>query len=280
MYIDLHTHSYFSDGELSPLQMVKEAKKQNISVFSITEHNFISNNKEAKEFARYSGIKYINGIEISTTLRLSGIKKSLHVLGYGANLNMSLLNKGLFSTINGYNERARSIIKKLNKIFPGINLNFNNLKKNHEAYVSRNTLARLVLEHLNQSISLKEILKRYVFTIEDDSWMMTPEQSFSLISKSGGISVLAHSGRELRNMGLDSYKEMILKLAKLGLKGIEVYFPKHTHEEIKMIKSIANMFDLYITAGSDWHGPNFTPNIVMGRTIPSQYVNRFLKAMS
>lgn len=38
MYLDLHTHSYFSDGELSPEEVINEAWGKKVSVFSITDH--------------------------------------------------------------------------------------------------------------------------------------------------------------------------------------------------------------------------------------------------
>lgn len=277
MYIDLHTHSYFSDGELSPEEIITEAKRRNVSIFSITDHNFLSDTEAIKEYARESAINYLDGIEISTLRRLSGSAMSLHVLGYGKKLDRDLLNKNLQKTIDGYNNRARAIIEKLNNIFPELKLDFQSLNDNSkEIYISRHTLAKLLVEHLKNGLSIKEALKEYVFVEEDNSWMMTPEESFKLITDAGGVPVLAHSGRELKKIGLAGYEKMIADFVESGLLGLEIYFPKHTNEEIDIMRNIAQKFKLYITGGSDWHGKTYTPKIEIGIELPQQDIMAFL----
>ena len=62
MFIDLHTHSYFSDGEYSPRKIIIEALDKNVSIISITDHNFISETRLTKIYAKKCNIK--NKIEI------------------------------------------------------------------------------------------------------------------------------------------------------------------------------------------------------------------------
>ena len=264
MNIDLHIHSYFSDGSCSPQEIILESKKNKISALSITDHNTIQYSKDISEIAKQSDVHFVEGIEISTLHRLPSDSISLHVLGYGEILNRKVLRQQLQKTINGYNTRAQKIINKLNREFPELQLDFEILKENnHEAYVSRNTLAGLLVDHL-KNISIKDALKRCVFVEEDDSWMMKPEDSFQLIARAGGIPVLAHSGTQLRKMGLAVYESMIQQFVQAGLRGLEVYYPKHTTEEIDTIRNIANKYKLYITGGSDWHGSIYTPDIQIG----------------
>ena len=45
-YIDLHTHSTYSDGSKEPLQLLEEAKKNNIGILAITDHDNIEGSKE------------------------------------------------------------------------------------------------------------------------------------------------------------------------------------------------------------------------------------------
>ncbi|MBI5254219.1 PHP domain-containing protein [Candidatus Falkowbacteria bacterium] len=277
MQIDLHTHSYFSDAEYSPEEVIAEAKKRKVSILSITEHNFIPETEIIKEYAKKNNIVFIEGIEISTVWRILGSTTSLHVLGYGKKLDSGLLNKSLKKTIDGYNNRACAIIDKLNKAFPELALDFQSLKVNSkEAYVSRNTLARLLVEHFKNTLSIEEVLKQYVFVEEDDSWMMTPEESFKLITTAGGVPILAHSGRELRKMGLIEYEKMVVGFVEAGLLGLEVYYSKHTNKETDTIKHTANKFKLYITGGSDWHGRTYTPEIEIGRELQAEDVAAFL----
>lgn len=277
MKIDLHTHSYFSDGELAPEGIVTEAKKNFISVLSITDHNNIQYNLDTAGLAKESNIYFVEGIEISTLYESFNKATSLHVLGYGKKLDRDVIQRNLAETINGYNNRAKKIIDKLNREFPGINLEFDKLKEsNREAYVSRNTLARLLVEYV-KNISIKEALKQHVFVEEDDSWMMRTKDSFGLISQSGGVPILAHSGRELRKMGEENYDSMIDQFVRDGLRGLEVYYPKHSDEEMTTIRGIANKHDLYVTAGSDWHGNTYTPDVTVGINYNEKDLAPFLK---
>jgi len=38
---DLHTHSYYSDGMISPVQLVRLAKKRGIENLALTDHNSV-----------------------------------------------------------------------------------------------------------------------------------------------------------------------------------------------------------------------------------------------
>ena len=78
--IDLHTHSYISDGSCSPTDVIKAAKKNKLKAISLTDHDSIAGLKEAKIAAEDSNIELINGIEISALYKDGNM---IHILGYG-----------------------------------------------------------------------------------------------------------------------------------------------------------------------------------------------------
>ena len=41
MLVDLHMHSYYSDGSFSPCEVVELAKQKGLGFISITDHNTI-----------------------------------------------------------------------------------------------------------------------------------------------------------------------------------------------------------------------------------------------
>ena len=192
--IDLHLHSYYSDGEDGPNKLLRLAIEKKISIFSITDHNFIvpKDEKFFKE-AELNGIKFVQGIEISSFDDKT--KSSFHILGYSKNFDTYKMNAELKKTVAGYNDRAKKIIQKLNKKYPGLNLNFYDLKKkNPEIYVSRNTIAIELKRFLKSDATIKELSKE-VFVEEKSGWMLSPEEAIHLIVRLGGTPVLAHSGR-------------------------------------------------------------------------------------
>lgn len=274
--VDLHLHSYYSDGEHSPEEIIKVLIKYNVSIFSLTEHNIVVDDRFGiKDFSNQYGLKFVEGVEISTLDR--DLNQSFHVLGYAKNFEKIKLNQRLRTTIEGYNLRAEKIINKLNTKFPFIDLNFNNIKSaSQEAYISRNTLARLLVDGLNGSLTIKEALREYVFVEENDNWMLSPVESFNIIKLTGGIPVLAHSGGAFSRLGPEVYENLIRKFIGQGLEGIEVYYSHHSMEEISALKNIALRYGLLITAGSDWHGVNYTPLIKPGLEISSEELEKFL----
>jgi hypothetical protein len=265
--IDLHTHSYYSDGQNSPAELLEFAYKKKLKIFSLTDHNFISKEqKNLQKEALNKNILFIEGIEVSCVDRESN--KSLHILGYSHSFNIGKINKALTPVIYGYNERAKKIIDKLNNKFK-IGLNFDELKKEiPSVYISRNHIAKKLSDFLDNKLMFKEILKE-VFVEEDDSWMPDAKEAIDIISQSGGEAVLAHPGNLIKG---DDFENLLKKLINYGLKGIEVYYPKHNPESIKKLEEIALKYKLIITAGSDWHGQIFSKT-EMGLNVADKVYN-------
>ena len=56
-------------------------------------------------------------------------------------------------------------------------------------------------------------------------------------------------------------EKRICRLKEYGLKGLEAYYHGFTAELQREAVSLAEKFDLYTTAGSDYHGTNKTVNL-------------------
>jgi predicted metal-dependent phosphoesterase TrpH len=262
--IDLHLHSYFSDGENSPETILEQVKRRDISLFAITDHNFVA--RETTELIKLSsrcGIEYIQGVEVSSVDKITGL--SLHILGYSVNFDIGYLNHKMAETRAGYNRRANKIIEQLNNKYPGINLDFEEILKSINAvYISRNVLASRLREFLGDSnIGRRELLKE-VFVLEHDSWMLDSAEVIEIIRKAGGIAVLAHPGRLIDDY---SFEILLSRLVSYGLTGIEIHYPTHTLQQIQKLQEVATKYELISTAGSDWHGYQHTPHINLGMRV-------------
>ena len=88
MLADLHMHSYYSDGTMSPREIVEDAKKRNVQLIAITDHNGLDSYTELKEAAEEFGIKVIRGVEIDA--RFEDIV--VHILAYNFQDNEKLFN--------------------------------------------------------------------------------------------------------------------------------------------------------------------------------------------
>ena len=90
MLTDLHMHSYYSDGTMSPREIVEDAKKRNVQLIAITDHNVLDSYTELKEAAEEFGIKVIRGVEI---------EKALGILQFSHRESAPKLRKLLLSAI-------------------------------------------------------------------------------------------------------------------------------------------------------------------------------------
>ena len=64
---DLHTHSYYSDGELSPKALVRLAKQRGIKHLALTDHTSLKGIKEAENEGKKIGVNIIPAVELKTT---------------------------------------------------------------------------------------------------------------------------------------------------------------------------------------------------------------------
>ena len=65
MILDIHVHTFFSDGLNSPAEMAAQVKKLRLNGFALTDHNTVKGHKAAAEAAKKLKLVFIPGIEIS-----------------------------------------------------------------------------------------------------------------------------------------------------------------------------------------------------------------------
>ena len=110
--VDLHTHTYYSDGALSPRELVLRAHEVGITALSITDHDNTDGIEEALGVAEDFGIEIVPGVELSSTLGT----KDIHILGYMFDPS----NKKLRDTLTFLKKerfiRAERIVRKLNNL--------------------------------------------------------------------------------------------------------------------------------------------------------------------
>ena len=101
MKTDLHAHSIHSDGTLSPSELLNLAKKNNINILAITDHDDIEGSKKLIELAPKDIIVY-SGVELNAKEE----KGQMHILGY----NIDLYNEDINNRLKELKEHSKSNI--------------------------------------------------------------------------------------------------------------------------------------------------------------------------
>ena len=254
--IDLHTHSTFSDGTFTPLQLVKYAEEKGLKAFALTDHDTTEGVKEAKSIE--TNVEVISGVEISTRYD----KKEIHIVGLYVNENDADLNKQLKYYREKRVTRNFEILEKLNSL--GVDITIDVVKESCRGVViSRAHIAKALVSKGFVG-SYTEAFDRY---LGDNKCAYVPretlnyEESMELITKAGGVPVLAHP--LLYKMSDTNLENMMVKLRQKGLKAVEVYYSTHSNSDTQHIMAMANRVGLIYSGGSDFHGAT-KPKIDMG----------------
>ena len=263
--IDMHTHTNYSDGELSPNELVKYAISKNIGVLAITDHDTISGIKtvdKSADFIVESGIKIINGIELTAKVD----RGRMHILGYGIDLDHENLNQKMIElrsiSINATMNIYEQIKKDYNIVFSDEDID-NLMSANHN--IGRPDLAKLCIKY-GYVNTVKEAFDKYLVDAYNKTRKVRKgleiEECLNLIINSGGIPVLAHP----KTLELDDKELLILikNMMQLGLQGIEVYHSSHSMSDMDKYLRIANTYNLLVSGGSDYHGKVCKPDIEIG----------------
>lgn len=248
MKIELHCHTNFSDGKLSPRQLSELIIKEKLDLVSVTDHDTVKAHNLIEPIMKASNIKYIPGIELTT--HRNG--ESIHILGYF--VNDGYKNRSFLNTLDELDEfrnnRTKNILNLLEKHF-GIDIDYKYLRKKSKGSITRANIASEI-NLLFPNISHSELFDKYL-SRESPAYIpninLTIEEGISLLKNNGAIVILAHPVIYQNNS--------INDLLKYDFDGVECYYFLNSKEETeKYLKETKNR-NLYITAGSDFHGiPN------------------------
>ena len=260
MKADLHIHTIYSDGLLSPAQVVRKADERNLKVIAITDHDTIEGIPEALEEAKRSQkLEVIPGIEINTDYK----GEDVHILGYYVDYRGDYLKNILENLQHKRTERAKNIAKKLREL--GIPIYFDEIRsKALGPSVGRPHVAAVLVEK-GFAVSTEDAFIKYLNRGRPayvPRERLTPFAAVDIIKRSSGIPVLAHPG-------LIKSQHIVDELIEYGIMGIEVYHKEHTRLQAKHYIKVAKYHGLLLTGGSDCHGKD--PLLLGTLDIPEEY---------
>jgi predicted metal-dependent phosphoesterase TrpH len=259
---DLHCHSTFSDGALTPTELVQRAHGQGVTVLALTDHDTTAGVADAKAASAELGIELIAGIELSASWQ----NKAFHILGLGIDPQYCPIQGAIRELQSIRIERAEKIAAKLEKkhitgAFEAV------MKAVGEGMVTRSHFADFLVSQ-NHVSSQQDAFDRYlakgkpayVATV----WLEL-ELAVELIIQAGGVAVLAHPLRY--KLTANWMKRMLAAFREAGGQGMEVITGRSNADEIRLAAQYTNSFGLAGSVGSDFHSP-VNPWIELGRLQP------------
>ena len=245
--IDLHTHTTASDGVLSPVELVQEAKRRGIAVLGVTDHDTIDGLATAETAAASAGITIVPGVELSTTVE----RGEIHMLGYFIDREDPVFTGRLQDQADARLQRASRMLEQLHNL--GYPVDTDRVMTNAESgSIGRPHVAR-ELVRIGAATSVSDAFNRFLKPGMPGfvpRLAFTPEEAIRLILANGGIPVLAHPFSTRDPEGA------IDRLLPAGLRGLEVFYAAYSDEERASLAALASRHGLLMTGGSDYHGTN------------------------
>ena len=249
---DLHCHSHFSDGVLSPDMLAARAAERGVDLWALTDHDEVSGIATAQQAAKQYGMAFLAGAEISVTW----LGRTVHIVGLGLDATDPTLLAGLQQTRSGRVSRAKGMADALAKLgMPGAYEGALKFVSNPEL-ISRTHFARYLVE-AGHCASMQQVFDQYLHddgpAYVDLQWAKL-EEAVSWIMSAGGVAVIAHPGRyKYSSLEFDT---LFKSFKAAGGLGIEVNTGSHRPHEYAQYAQVARDYGFLASIGSDFHGPD------------------------
>lgn len=257
--IDLHLHTTYSDGSMTPAEVVALAHQAGITAMAITDHDIVDGIPDAMEAAAGLGIEVVPGVECSS--RLNG--QELHILGYFFDWQDPVFREHLTQQRRSRQARTPQIIERLNHL--GLELSEDDVTaKAGAGSIGRPHIAQVLVDK-GYVRNVQEAFTRY---LGDGAEACVPRSLpdtpdvIAWIRRAGGVPVLAHPAWA-RCRG-EPLSRLCAQLKDAGLSGLEVFYSTHTRQQTSRYLELAKQLDLLVTGGSDFHGA-VNPMVQVGR---------------
>jgi hypothetical protein len=252
---DLHTHTNYSDGIFTPAELVRRAKQKGLQYIAVTDHDNVEGIAEAVETGKEAGIEIIPGVELSTEYK----GREVHILGYFFDYHNEELLEYLREFRILRRERAEKIVHKLNAM--NIPLKFADVVDKVEGNVSigRPHIAFALIEN-NYINNYYEAFIKYIGDGKpayEKKKNLPTHEAIKLITKTGGLSFVAHPGKAIRD-------DALIEIIEQGIDGIEVIHPSHSPEYVNYFQDFASQYFLLESGGSDFHGGRINDESILG----------------
>ncbi|UCC13004.1 MAG: PHP domain-containing protein [candidate division WOR-3 bacterium] len=254
VYADLHIHSIYSDGSLTPFEILTHCRKTDLKAMAITDHDTVSGIASLME-CNHDGVEVIPAVEMSSNIGALDI----HILGYCVDHENGQLLEYLDDFKKHRVRRVKKMLQNLSR--DGVLVEFEQVKAvAQNGALGRPHVATVLVEN-GYVKSINEAFARYLgyhspYYVPKKN--VQPKEVINRIKECKGIPVVAHAG----TLGND---QVIYQLIMDGLMGVEVWHPEHTHRWQQKLSEIALKNGLIMTGGSDCHGKRFG-SIQIGRS--------------
>lgn len=255
---DLHTHSCFSDGTLTPSQLLDEADALGLSAVALTDHNTVQGLPDFLAAAKNHRAEAVPGAEFSTDYEGT----ELHILGlFISPAHFADITCRMEDMHRRKEQSNRELVDNLRRA--GYDLSYDRIREKAMGQINRAHIAA-ELTALGYTASRQEAFSTLLKP--GLGYYQPPErinvfEMIEYIRSIGAVPVLAHPFLSMKEE--KTVRRFLGPAKEAGLRGMEVLYPLFDEEKTWLAQTLAAEFDLLPSGGSDFHGGN-KPDIHLG----------------
>lgn len=256
--VDMHMHSTASDGKDTPQELWEKVKAAGLEVFSLTDHDTLQGTMEMEKLVKAdkSAVKYIRGIEFSC---ITPIEKC-HILAYDFDYNNEFFQAMVQQSSDMRRKKFQQRIDFLADHY-GIRFSDGDMEAMLRiGSVGKPHIAELMVKR-GMADSLNDAIKSYINNCPTMDMRIPSEDVIHAIRAAGGVPVWAHpyGGVGEKRLSKEKFEAQLEFLKTTGLMGLECYYSRYNLKEVNELLNYARENELYVSAGSDYHGRNRFP---------------------
>jgi 3',5'-nucleoside bisphosphate phosphatase len=249
--VDLHTHSHFSDGVLSPAELVERARTRGVRLLALTDHDTTEGLDPARIACAAAGIHFVPGVELSASWR----NQTIHVVGLEVDAAHAGFASHLASVLARRRARLAEIGERLEKRgrVPGreIAAEVASAPSPTRAHLARALVARGFAS--DTQAAFDKYLDRDKAGHVPAEWPAL-EVAMRALTDSGALPVLAHPHRYRLSAG--GLRELVAAFVQYGGIALEASMAGMSPNDADRIASLCRRFSLLASMGSDFHDPS------------------------
>ncbi len=255
IYADLHSHTFASDGELSPEDLVDRAAAAGVQVLAVTDHDTVGGVARAIARGKERGVEVGPGCELTIYVGTTELHLLALFIDYTYGPFVTLLEKMQMHR----RERGMQMVRKLKAA--GVPIDESDVLEaaGKASAIGRPHIAAALVKrgaaHTNQHAFLNFLSKGKPGYVA--KYLLPPSEAFAAIHASGGIGILAHPGEH-------KHDELIVPLFREGMDGVEALYRTHSEVNRRFYSGLARRYEKVVSGGSDFHGPTVRPGVDVG----------------
>jgi predicted metal-dependent phosphoesterase TrpH len=253
--IDLHSHSLASDGQFAPSEVAARARAAGCDVWALCDHDTVAGLAEAAEAAGQVNVRLVPGIELSAFLE----RHEIHLLGHFVDPTAPSLRGFEDFLAARRRERMLRIVERLEAL--GVHVTAEAIESHSGGKtIGRPHVARAIVAS-GAVATVKEAFDRFLGEGQPayvQRYRLEAADAVALVRGAGGTVTIAHPGVSRLEVA------EVARLAAAGVSGIEVIHPDQNPSVQDKYRRAAEANGLVCTAGSDFHGPEVSPDRHLG----------------